>query len=259
MSGTGRLSGNLHDDPTQIRRRQDDLREQIEAQSPGMAEESPKRLVCVFAEHTIPTTTGVYFAARPVDVLGSESEGEPGTLTTSTDTMYVYVIGSKAPVEGEYLTAHFVGNRWVAERMNKGPAGVFIPGCPCASVPETLTMTVSKPLSNYQIFHNCTLQYNSPVPSDYTKLSLGSFAWLSTATFTDQFSTNPFRYYFGCYQGYYALSRVYAKTNAGPAYVDSIRYRWLAGFFGNTCTPFYLQSGSIFSGGDASCVVTISQ
>jgi hypothetical protein len=259
MSSTGDLAGNLRDDSAQMRRRQAALRDQIQPAFTPISG-SPAVVGCVFGNPTLPTLTGEFFSINPVDITGAEIEGRPGTLSTDTSRSWlVYVVGSKAPTAGDYLVCHFTGNRWVAERTNRGPSGQFIPGCPCASVPSTLTMSVSKPLSNYQIFHNCTLQYYSPVASDYAKLALGSFAWLSTETFTDQFSTNPFRYYFSCYQGYYALSRVYAKTNAGPAYVDSIRYRWLAGFFGNTCAPFLLTSGSIFSGGDASCIVTISE
>ena len=244
----------------QIRRRQDDLREQIDTTPPGTAEECPKKLVQVFKEMFVPTTTGVYFATHPVDLLGDETEGGAGTLTPDTSTtMYVYVVGSKAPEEGDNLTAHMVGQRWVAERMNKGPEGVFIPGCPCDSVPKTLTMSVSKPTSNFGIFQPCTLQYYSPVPTQFAGLALGSWAWLSTQSFTDQLSPTPFYYYFTCFQGYYALSRVYPKTSTSPAYVDSIRYRWLAGYLGNTCTPFLLSSGLIFTGGDASCKVTISE
>jgi hypothetical protein len=120
-------------------------------------------------------------------------------------------------------------------------------------------MTVSNPSSNYGIFQNCTLQYNSQVPSPLASLALGTSAYLSTQSFTDKLSTNPFWYYFFCYQGYYALSRVYANTSLGPGYVDSIRYRWVAGLSGNTCAPFLLGNGSIFSGGDSSCVVTLTQ
>ena len=220
----------------------------------------PKLVGCVFGNPQVPTSTGVYFSVNPVDITGLETEGEPGIESVDTSrSLLTYVVGSKVPVAGDYLICSFTGNRWVAERMAKQPTGVFIPGCPCVSIPQTLHMSVSKPTSNYGIFQNCSLQLFNPVPSQFTMLSLGTFAFLSTTSFTDQFSTNPFWYYFSCYQGYYALSRVYAKTNSGPAYVDSIRYRWLAGFFGNTCSPFLLSSGSIFSGGDASCVVTISE
>jgi hypothetical protein len=45
----------------------------------------------------------------------------------------------------------------------------------------------------------------------------------------------------------------------GSPYRDTIRYRWLAGYAGNTCSPFLLSNGQIFSGGDASGVVTISE
>jgi hypothetical protein len=220
----------------------------------------PKLVGCVFGNPTVPTSTGVYYSMHPVDVGGSEGEGNPGVLSVDTSRSFLaYVIGPKAPVAGDSLACWFLGNRWVAERLSRQATGVFLPGCPCTSVPRTLQVSVSKPNSNGHIFHPATLQYYSPVPSQFSSLALGSFAFLSTTSFTDDFSANPFWYLFGCFQGYYALSRVYPGSSTGPAFRDSVRYKWLIGFTGNTCSPFLLSNGVIFSGGDASCVVTMSE
>jgi hypothetical protein len=192
---------------------------------------------------------------------GTQTEGSNGTIAayTGTSPEVLLLPGYTASSYTDDALCEWTGTRWVSDRFGVPlGTGTVIPGCPCNPVPSPLTMTVSNASKNYGIFQNATLQYYSPVPSQFSTLSLGTFAYLSTSSFTDQFSTNPFWYYFTCYQGYYALSRVYPKTSTGPAYVDSIRYRWLAGSFGNTCSPFSLTSGAIFAGGDSSCVVTIT-
>jgi hypothetical protein len=220
----------------------------------------PKLVGSVFGNPTVPTSTGAYFSVHPVDVAGTEGEGSPGTLLVDTSrSLLVYVIGSKAPAAGDYLVCRFVGHRWVAERFAKTPPGVLIPGCPCASVPRTLQMSVSNPNLNNRIFQPATLQYYSPVPPQFSALALGSFAFLSTTSFTDDLSTSPFWYYFTCFQGSYALTRVYPKTGTGQPFRDSIRYRWSVVAPGNSCSPFLLNNGTIYTGGNPACVVTISE
>jgi hypothetical protein len=214
----------------------------------------------VFANPTVPTSTGQYFSVHPVDVSGPEQEAGAGVLTTDASrTFLVDVVGSKPAVAGDYLICRFVGNRWVADRMGTSqPPGVFIPGCPCALSPATLHMTSSKPQSNNGIFQSAVLQYG-PTPAALLPVVLTPNAYLSTSSFTDPVLNAEFWYYLLCHFGAYVLTRVYVHTPLSSPFRDAIRYTWFVGLPGNTCTPFLLSTGSVFPGGDATCVVTISQ
>jgi hypothetical protein len=214
----------------------------------------------VFGNPTVPTAVGQYYAVHPVDVSGTEQEGGAPVLAVDTSRLFfVDVIGPKPAVAGDYLLCRFVGNRWVADRMGKGQAvGVIIPGCPCAQSPATITMTSSEPSSNNRIFQSATLQYG-PTPSSLLPVVLTPSSYLSTSSFPDPILNVPFYYFLTCSLGAYVLTRVYATSPFGSPFRDSIRYKWVPGFPGNTCTPFLMTNGQIFAGGDASCVVTLSQ
>ena len=90
-------------------------------------------------------------------------------------------------------------------------------------------------------------------------MQLGASSYLSTRTFTDNATNDQFWYYFTCYFNYYILTRVYVTSAYGSPYRDQIRYRWLVGLSGNTCSPFLLSKGAVYAGGDSSCVVTLTQ
>ena len=140
--------------------------------------------------------------------------------------------------------------------------GVSIPGCPCMPMPTTLNMVSSKPASNNGIFQSATLQYIT-VPAPYLPVVLTPQAIMSTdgagnvATFNDPVLGANFAYLLPCYFGAYVLTRVYLTTPVGSPFRDGIRYTWFVGLPGNTCSPFSLTVGTIFAGGDATCVVTI--
>ena len=119
-------------------------------------------------------------------------------------------------------------------------------------------MTSSAPASNNHILQSAVLVYG-PTPSALSALGIGQSAYLSTATFTDFSTGDQFWYYLSCYLGYYILTRVYATSLYGSPYHDMIRYRWPISDPGNSCSPFLLAHGQIFSGGDPSCVVTVSK
>ena len=224
----------------------------------GMLSEYPLLVGRVYGNPTVPTTTNVFVSINPVDVLGTDSEGLAGTLTVDgSRSLLVFLVGSKPAVAGDFVICRFLGNRWVAERLGKSISGISLPGCPCASIPTTLTMTSSKPTSNNFIFQNATLVYGPP-PASLAALNLGAKCFLSTQQFKDYSTNDQFWYYFGCLQGFYIITRVYATSAYSSPYRDQTRYRWLAGTSGNACSPFLLSKGTIFSGGDASCVVTIS-
>lgn len=134
---------------------------------------------------------------------------------------------------------------------------VATPSCPCPSMPATLAMTSSRPESNNRIFQNATIAWMATPPA-LLPMGLSPMGHYSTSTFPDGFSGDPFRYYFRCLLGYYLVTRFYETSVYGSPYQDIIRYRWYIGMPGNLCHPFQLLNGTIFTGGDATCVVTIS-
>jgi hypothetical protein len=224
----------------------------------GLVATFPAVVGCVSSNASTPIVNGTFVTMRPVNIAGVESEASPGVLSEDNSyTFLAYVVGSASSAVGDYLVCHFVGNRWVAERMGGGNAAVVIPGCPCSRSPRTLYMTSSNPNSNNHILQNATLVYG-PTPSNLLPLAIGQSSYLSTTTFTDFSTGDQFWYYLSCYLGYYVLTRVYATSLYGSPYRDATRYRWPIGFPGNSCTPFLLANGQIFSGGDPSCAVTIS-
>ena len=214
----------------------------------------------VFGNPTVPTTIGEFYSVHPVDALGTEKEGGSGTLVTDTTrTFLVDVIGPQPAISGDYLICRFLGDRWASDRMGTGQGqGVTVPGCPCSRSPVTITMHSSEPSSNNQMFQSATLIYGS-TPSNLLPVVLQTSSYLSTTSFPDPILGVPFYYFLTCYVGAYVLTRVYVTSPFGSPYRDSIRYSWVPGFSGNTCTPFLMSSGQIYRGGDSTCIVTLSQ
>jgi hypothetical protein len=216
----------------------------------------------VFAQTMLPTAAGLYFATHPLDITGNEIEGGSATLTTNSDiTIFVDIIGRPAAV-GDLVLARWVGYRWVAVRLGSAGGGggggtVSTPGCACASSPVTITQTSSEPASNNRMFQDASIVYG-PTPPALLPVVLQPSSYISTASFPDPIVGSSFYYYFTCYFGGYALSRVYPTSVLGNPYRDAIRYSWIPGFPGNTCTPFLLASGEIYSGGDRTCNVVES-
>jgi hypothetical protein len=239
------------------------LRERISAAAPPdvrlvQADRPPAFVGQVFADPTVPTTTGRFFSVRPVAVLGAEAEGQQGSLVAAgASGVLVYVIGSRAPVAGDYLVCRFVPDRWVSQTSPAASAApVSLPGCTCTSLPATLHMISANPSCAAGMFQSCTLAYG-PTPSAYAALNLGSQCFLSTASFPDQ-GGQSFRYYFSCQLSQFTLSRVYAQSIYGSPYMDIVRYSWSLNAPGNTCSPLLLSNGHVYIGGDTSCSVTIS-
>jgi hypothetical protein len=212
-----------------------------------------------------PTVTGAYYLVNPVSVLGAEAEGVPAALVAdATRTALLCVIGTQSPSPGDDLICRFVGNRWVAERYGATsppppppPPPATIPGCSCAAIPTTLTMSSSGPCVVGD-FQPCTIAWQ-PTPPEFSGLGLGANCFLSTATFVDPFSGGTFRYHLGCGGAYLSLNRVYEPSPDGTAYSDSTIYTWMIGASGNSCSPFLLSNGTIYPGGNNQCHVTISE
>lgn len=204
---------------------------------------------------------GRFYLARPLDVSGATVEGgSASTVDTGGGDWHVRVIGA-VPTPGDVLVARAADFRWHAERRGSGgdDDDVPTPGCPCATTPRTITMTSSKPLSNDQIFRDATLQYQDLPDWAITGLALPYQGHLSTETFVDVPTGDRFWYYLTCHQGYYLLTRIFEISVYGSPYRDVVRYRWQGGVAGNTCDPWAMTNGQMFSGGDSSCIVTLTQ
>jgi len=233
----------------------------------------------LYTASTFPTKGGVYYAFHPYNTRGTQSEGSGGSLATTTIPDAVALIPGAFPVTPtSNVLAEWTGTRWVMDQfgLNTGSSG-HIPGCPCDPVPSPLTMTVTNPALNYYIFQSCIIQYYPTIPPALSGVTysggmsaIGNSGYFSTSSFTDGYSLAPFYYWLQCFQGVYALTRIYPKTYAltwtgtdweytltGGWQIDGSRYSWLVGG-SNTCKPFALASGAIFSGGNASTVVTIT-
>jgi hypothetical protein len=65
----------------------------------------------------IPTTTGVYFAANPANLIGTEVEGGPASAPADSSVIYVLMVGSQAPVAGDLVVAKQIHGRWVAQKL----------------------------------------------------------------------------------------------------------------------------------------------
>ena len=218
---------------------------------------SDRMAVQVYDAGAIPTALGVFYATHPVVVAPGATEGAAASVSVDASrTIFVNVLGAVAPVAGDVLIAKSVDHRWVAEKPHPASGGIIVPGCPCYSSPASLTMTSSKPTSNGGMFQNATIVYGV-TPTVLAPLNLGASCYLSTAYFPDLTTGDQFRYNFFCYFGYYILTRVYDTSVYGSPYRDQIRYRWPVGFPGDTCSPFSMASGAIYTGGDTTCIVAV--
>lgn len=86
------------------------------AASGGATSGAARILVQVFAETTLPTDPGVYYACHPAYAGGNEQEGNPPTFVADTDTTIYVLFLNRVPAAGELAVATHVGNRWVAEK-----------------------------------------------------------------------------------------------------------------------------------------------
>jgi hypothetical protein len=206
-----------------------------------------------------PTTPSKFYLVNPVSVLGIDGEGNLGSLSVNGGTaVLVYMLGPHAPSVGDDVICRLVSNRWVAERMSRSqPSTIPIPGCLCTATPIFLHMTSSNTTANGGMFQNCALSYIS-TPNEYSLLFLSDHSFLSSESFTDLYTGDSFRYYLTCASGIYELTRVFVTSIFGSPFKEPARYTWLMFAPGNTCTPFLISNGQVFSGGDPSCVVTIS-
>ncbi len=133
---------------------------------------------------------------------------------------------------------------------------ISIPGCACPKTPPTIHMTRNKPDSLANIILPCTFVWQE-TPAALLPLGIASFTYLSTQNFFDTFTGDLYRYHLNCALSYFALTRVYETSLYGSPYRDVIRFKWPIGLGGNTCDPFSMVSGQIYSGGDPTCQVVL--
>jgi hypothetical protein len=133
--------------------------------------------------------------------------------------------------------------------------GISLFGCACTTVPSPLTVTKAGPCD--AIFNDFTLVY-APTPSAFSGLNLGTSCFLSTTTYTDVQTGLSFVYHFRCDRIFFRLSRIFLVTGTSDAFEDSFVYSWSIGQPGNSCSPFALTNGTIFQGGNSTCVITVT-
>jgi hypothetical protein len=213
----------------------------------------------ITADSSTATNPSRFYSVNPVSVLGSEGEGNHGSLSVDSSTsVLVYVVGPHAPAVGDDVICRLVSNRWVAERMSKSqPSTVPILGCLCTATPVLLHMTSSNTIADGGMFQNCDIAF-IPTPDDYSLLFLGDSSFLSSESFVDLYTGDTFQYYLTCSSAIYEITRVFVTSIFGSPFKEPARFTWLMFAPGNTCTPFLISNGRVFPGGDPTCVVTIS-
>jgi len=131
----------MRDSTRELRARHESLAELVDrSRQPGAAG-TARRLVQVYNGGMIPTTPDKFYLTHPVELDGTETEGNAASATADRDqTIPVVVLGSAA-MAGDQLIAHAIGGRWVAELRKSGTPFVV---CGTCDIPqENLTMTVT--------------------------------------------------------------------------------------------------------------------
>lgn len=206
---------------------------------------------------------GKFALVRPQILLGTEVEGGTISATNAGDgtaSVPVLMLGPGLPATNDLVLARHVDHRWVAKRKGSSGGGGgtgTLAGCSCAHPPAVLTLTASSEGCSNGLFHSCTITYKT-VPSSLGPLRLGSSAYLGDTSFVDTQTGDSYYYYLSCFGSVIRLSRVFPTSIFGSPFLDSVIYVWTIGLSGNTCSPFSLTNGAVFSGGDPTCVLTLT-
>jgi hypothetical protein len=129
-----------------LRRRQSGADADLDRRRGESVVPGPALLVQVFAETTVPTATGKYFACHPVVPSGTEGEGgTPSFAVDTAQTLYVAIFGIRVPVAGDRLIARLVGGRWVGESGKTSVCGTICTTViACGQALGGATVTVSQ-------------------------------------------------------------------------------------------------------------------
>jgi len=96
------------------RARHEDLERVLDQVSPSGDGGSVARLVRTTTVTTYPTAAGLFYGCNPVDLDGSEVEGNAASYTQDTDqVMYCLNVGTAIPPASTNVIASAVGGRWV--------------------------------------------------------------------------------------------------------------------------------------------------
>lgn len=250
------LSGHRGSDPAaeirRLRRRQADLDAAMDRAEGEPTAREAAFLGRVYSGGAIPATVPNTYLTHPVVLSGTESEGTAPTAVVNTAAgVPVVVLGPRVPIVGDDLLARKVGGRWVAQTGKvSGGDTVALTNCTgCTATPTTTHFTVTGGSCDGGILQNCTLVYG-PTPAVYAPLALGANSVISVEEFTDGFGT--YQYLLTCSVNDYALTRIY-KSGFFGVFRDIVRYTWNVTGSGNSCSPFLLANGTIYSGGPGGC------
>jgi len=236
------------DEERLLRRRQDEARGAIDRRRSEAAQGVPSFVGRVVNGGAMPNRVPGYYLLQPQRIGGVEAEGATVSATDRGSRIVSLVVGQRVPAVGDRLLARMIRGRWVAETKQAGGGGPTVPFCLCATVPQTLSMSVSDPLNLTRgALQNCTLQWQPK--QAWNTFNLGPYGFYSTATFRDDVYTfQEFYYFFNCIQGQPALSRIYQTSAFGSPFLTPTQWAWLpiSSPPDNTCSPFLLTKGTLF-------------
>ena len=209
------------------------------------------RTFCVFASDGV-TGGGVegvtFHISGPSEIERECTTDETGECCFDNLPPGIYEITQIAGPEGYTLAEDPVYYELVCD--------VSIPGCACTSSPPSIHLTRDRPDSLSNLILPCTLQWTD-IPASLLPLGLPPKGYLSTQQLQDQLTGDMYWNYLYCVINNYTLTRLYETSVYGSPYRDVQRFRWPIGQGTNTCQPFFMNQGFIYSGGDPACVVTI--
>lgn len=148
---------------------------------------------------------------------------------------------------------------WPGCCCDTGPPTVPTPNCMCDEGPAVIYMKSTRPDLNSDIFKDDTITWQAR-PAWASVLSISDPGYYGNVWFTEPGHGDQFIYHISCVGAETGLHRVFEHSffaGGGPL-LDSVRYRWTASLAGNSCDPFYLLHGSIYSGGNPAGKVYLS-
>lgn len=102
-------------DSARLRVQDDDDQEDRESLDREPAQPAAECVMVTDSDGSYPVTPSRFFKVRPLVILGTEQEGQPGTFTTMEGALYAYNVGSVVPPQGVRVLVTFVPNRHVFE------------------------------------------------------------------------------------------------------------------------------------------------
>jgi hypothetical protein len=104
---------NAIDEAKRLRVRDAALADDLLRPRTAPTEGAPCLVVTMTTLGSYPSTPSCFFVCNPITVLGAETEGGTGILTSDNSTFFAYNLGSAVPPQGTAVLVTFVGNRWV--------------------------------------------------------------------------------------------------------------------------------------------------